>query len=105
VCVLKICCNIADLNFLLPLNEVNIKYRFSDFKKKFFIDFLDELGLFIEKKSGFYEKKISVALLSAVAVTVCRDFMAVHRKILSARYLKVAFKLETFLFGSEKKLV
>jgi hypothetical protein len=31
------------------MNEVNMKYWFSDFKKKI-IDFLDELGLFIEEK-------------------------------------------------------
>jgi hypothetical protein len=72
-------------------------------KKKFFIDFLDEFGLFIEKKTVFTKKKIAVALPSAVAV--CRDFMAVHRKILSARFLKDAFKLETSPSGSPKELV
>jgi hypothetical protein len=59
------------------------------------IDFLDELGLFIEEKLNFTKKKNSV----------CRDFMAVHMKILSARFLKDAFKLETSPFGSLKELV
>jgi hypothetical protein len=36
------------------MNEVNMKYWFSDFKK---IDFLDELGLFIEEKPIFTKKK------------------------------------------------
>jgi hypothetical protein len=71
-------------------------------KKKNFIDFLDDLGLFIEEKLVFTKKK-SVALPSAFAV--CRDFMAVHRKILSARFLKDAFKLETSPSGSLKELV
>jgi hypothetical protein len=72
-------------------------------KKKFFIDFLDELGLFIEEKPVLTKKKKSVTLPSAVAV--CRDFMAVHRKILSARFLKDAIKLETSPSGSLKELV
>jgi hypothetical protein len=42
------------------VNNNNIKKRFRDFKKKKIIDFLDELGLFIE------EKKISATLPSAV---------------------------------------
>jgi hypothetical protein len=54
-------------------------------KKKKFIDFLDELGLFIEEKPVFTKKKFRRS-------AVCRDFMAVHRKILSARFLKDAFK-------------
>jgi hypothetical protein len=44
--------------FLLSMNEVNIKY--TDFvisKKIFFIDFLDELGLFIKEKPIFTKKK------------------------------------------------
>jgi hypothetical protein len=44
------------MTFLLPMNEVNMKYWFSDLKKKK-IDFLDELGLFIEKKRIFMKKK------------------------------------------------
>jgi hypothetical protein len=47
----------TDFLFLLPMNEVNMKYWFSDFKKKK-IDFLDELGLFIGKKPIFTKKKI-----------------------------------------------
>jgi hypothetical protein len=47
-------------SFLLSMNEVNIKYWFRNFQKKFFIDFLDELG----RKADLYEKKNSV--------TVCR---------------------------------
>jgi hypothetical protein len=68
-------------------------------KKKFFIDFLDELGLFIEEEHVFKKKKIFRRS------AVCRNFMAVHRKILSARFLKDAFKLETSPSGSLKELV
>jgi hypothetical protein len=75
-----------------------MKYWFSDFKKKKFIDFLDELGFFIEEKQVFTKKKFRRS-------AVCRDFMAVHRKILSARFLKDAFKLETSPSGSLKELV
>jgi hypothetical protein len=84
--------------FLLPMNEVNVKYWFSDLKKNFFIDFLDELGLFIEEKPIFTKKKFP---------SLCRrrDFMAFHMKILSARFLKDAFKLETSPFGSLEELV
>jgi hypothetical protein len=42
------------------MNEVNIKYGFP---KNYFIDFLDELGLFIEE-NRFLREKISVALPS-----------------------------------------
>jgi hypothetical protein len=59
-------------------------------KKIFFIDFLDELGLFIEEKPVF----TSLFRLPS-AVAVCRDFMVFQMKILSARFLKDAFKLET----------
>jgi hypothetical protein len=47
------------LIFLLSIsmNEVNIKYWFRDFQKFFFIDFLDELGLFIGEKPIFTKKK------------------------------------------------
>jgi hypothetical protein len=60
-------------------------------KKKKFIDSLDEL-----KKL----KKLKKFRRSAV----CRDFMAVHMKILSARFLKDAFKLETSPSESLKAL-
>jgi hypothetical protein len=72
------------------MNEVNIS------KKKINIDFLDELGLFIEEKPVFTKKKNSVALPSAVISWL---------KIFSARFLKDAFKLETSPFGSLKELV
>jgi hypothetical protein len=39
------------------MNEVNIKYWFRNFQKKKFIDFLDELGLFIEEKPICTKKK------------------------------------------------
>jgi hypothetical protein len=55
-------------------------------KNFFFIDFLGELGLFIEENPIFTIKKVSVTLLA-----VCRDIMAVQMKILSARFLKDAF--------------
>jgi hypothetical protein len=84
---------------LLSMNEVSIDLVIS---KKKNINFLDELGLFIGEKPIF-TKKNSVALPSAVAV--CRAFMAVHMKILYARFLKDAFKLETSPFGSLKELV
>jgi hypothetical protein len=48
------------------MNEVNIKYWFRDFHKKKIIDFLDDLGLFIEEKPIFTKKRISVTLPSAV---------------------------------------
>jgi hypothetical protein len=63
-----------------------------------FIDFLDELGLFIEEKPICTKKKFP-------SPAVCRDFMAVQMKILSARFLKDAFKLEISPFGSLKELV
>jgi hypothetical protein len=53
---------------------------------------LDELELFIEEKRIYTKKKIRRS-------AVCRDFMAVQMKILSARFLKDAFKLETSTFG------
>jgi hypothetical protein len=39
------------------MNGVNMKYCFRDFQKKKIIDFLDELGLFIEEKPVFTKKK------------------------------------------------
>jgi hypothetical protein len=87
--------------FLLPMNGVNMKYWFRDFQKKFFYWFSGRIRTFYRRKTGFYEKKISVALPSAV----CRDFMAVHMKILSARFLKDAFNLETSPSGSLTELV
>jgi hypothetical protein len=74
--------------FLLLMNEVNMNYWFSDLKKN--IDFLDELGLFIGEKQIFTKKKIP---------SLCRDFMAVHMKILSARFLKDrCFQVRDFSF-------
>jgi hypothetical protein len=43
--------------FLLSMNEVNIKYWFRVSKNLFFINFLDELGLFIEEKPICTKKK------------------------------------------------
>jgi hypothetical protein len=95
-------CNSNDNNskmygpiFLLPMNGVNMKYWFRDFQKKFFYWFSGRIRTFYRRKTGLNEKKISVALPSAVCrlpSAVCRDFMAVHLKILSARFLKDAFK-------------
>jgi hypothetical protein len=51
-------------------------------KKNFFIDFLDELELFIGEKQ-FFTKKISVT-------------PAVQMRILSDRFLKDPFKLHEF---------
>jgi hypothetical protein len=81
------------------MNEVNI----SDFKKFFFIDFLDELGF--SDRIGFSEKNRFLRKKNFRRSAVCRDFMAVHMKILSAWFLKDAFKLETSPFGSLKELV
>jgi hypothetical protein len=61
------------------------------------LDFLDEMGLFLGEKPIFTKKKIRRS-------AVCRDFMALHMKIFSARFLKDAFKLETSPFGSLKEL-
>jgi hypothetical protein len=82
------------------MTEVNMKYWFIDFKKKKIIDFLDKLGLFIGEKPIFTKKNYP-----SRRSAVCRDFMAVHVKILSARFLKDAFKLETSPSGSLKELV
>jgi hypothetical protein len=62
-------------------------------KKKFLIDFLDELELFIGEKQVFTKKKVRHS-------AVCREFMAVQIRILSARFLKDPFKLDTSPFGS-----
>jgi hypothetical protein len=58
-------------------------------KQIFFIDFLDDLGLFIGEKPIFTKKKIP---------SLCRrlPFVAVQMKILSARFLKDGFKLVLF---------
>jgi hypothetical protein len=63
--------------------------------KFFFYRFSGRIWTFYRIKTDFYEKKIAL----------CRDFMAVHMKILSGRFLKDAFKLETSPFGSLKDLV
>jgi hypothetical protein len=57
---------------------------------------MDELGRFIGEKPIFTKKQNP---------SLCRDFMAVRMKNLSARFLKDAFKLETSPFGSMKELV
>jgi hypothetical protein len=49
------------LIFLLPMNEVNMKYWFSDFKN-FFYKFSGRIKTFYRRKTGFYEKKKTVAL-------------------------------------------
>jgi hypothetical protein len=68
-------------------------------KKKKIIHYLDELGVFYRRKMGFHEKK------NFRRSAVCRDFMATQMKIVSARFSKDAFKLETSRFGSLKVLV
>jgi hypothetical protein len=50
--------------FLLSMNEVKLDLVIS--KQIFFIDFLEELVLYIEEKTIFTNKKKSVALPSAV---------------------------------------
>jgi hypothetical protein len=67
-------------------------------KKIFFIDFLDELGLFIGEKQVFTKKKVRHS-------AVCREFMAVQMRILSGGFFKDPFKLDTSPFGSLKELV
>jgi hypothetical protein len=49
---------LINLILLLSMNEGNIKYWFRNFQKIFFIDFLDEFGLFIEEKPICTKKKI-----------------------------------------------
>jgi hypothetical protein len=66
-------------------------------KKKFVIDFLDELELFIGEKQVFTKKKVRHS-------AVCREFMAVQMRILSARIFNDPFKLDTSHFGSLKEL-
>jgi hypothetical protein len=75
--------------FLLPRS---IDFVFS--KKNFFIDFLDELELFIGEKQVFTKKK------SPSLCRLPREFKAVQ--ILSAQF---PFKLDTSPFGSQKELV
>jgi hypothetical protein len=75
-----------------------MKYYFRDFQFFFFIDFLDELELIIGEKQVFTKKKVRHS-------AVCREFMAVHMRILSTRFLKDPFKLDTSTFGSLKELV
>jgi hypothetical protein len=53
------------LVFLLSINDSNESIDFVHGKSKFFIEVLDELELFIDKKVIFDEKKISVCRLSA----------------------------------------
>jgi hypothetical protein len=60
-------------------------------KKKKIYRFSGRIRTFYRRKTDFYEKKNSVALPSDVAVAICRDYMAVHMKILSARFLKDTF--------------
>jgi hypothetical protein len=74
-------------------------------KKKF--EFMDELGLFTEEKPICTKNKFpSLCHLHChLPSTVCLDFIAVQIKILSARFLKDAFKLETSSFGSLQELV
>jgi hypothetical protein len=67
-------------------------------KKFFFIDFLDKLELFLGEKQVFTKKKVRHS-------AVCREFMAVQMRILSTRFLKDPFELDTSPFGSLKKLV
>jgi hypothetical protein len=57
------------------MNEVNMKYWFSDFKKKI-MDFLDELGLFIEEKPIFTKNENSVAL----GFDLMKNFMLSSKK-------------------------
>jgi hypothetical protein len=52
--------------FLLSMNEVNIKYWFRNFQKKHFYRFSGRIRTFYRRKTDLYEKKISVALPSAV---------------------------------------
>jgi hypothetical protein len=61
------------------MNEVNIKYWFRNFPKNFFIDFLDELGLFIEEKPICTKKKIPSPAVCRLPSAVCRLPSAVCR--------------------------
>jgi hypothetical protein len=64
--------------------------------KIFFVDFLDELRLFIGERPIFMKKKFRHPAVCRLRSAVCRDFMALFkRKNLFARFLKDAFKLET----------
>jgi hypothetical protein len=57
-----------------------------------------KLGLFIGKTRFLRKKNVRRS-------AVCRDFMDGQMKILSLRFLKDAFKLETSPFGSLEELV
>jgi hypothetical protein len=67
--------------------------------KNNFIDFLDELELFIGEKQFFTRKK------KVRHSAVCREFMAVQMRISSAQFFKDPFKQDTSPFGSLKELV
>jgi hypothetical protein len=88
---------VGAIAFLLSMNDVT---DFVISKKRNLSIFWTNWD-FLSGKYLFLLKKNSVALTSAV----CRDFMAVQMKILSVRFLKYAFKLETSPFGSLKELV
>jgi hypothetical protein len=64
------------------VDEFNIN---RDLQKKYFTDFLDELGLFIGEKLIFTKKKIR-------RLAVCRDFMAVQMKNLVRPLFEGCFK-------------
>jgi hypothetical protein len=84
------------LLFLLSMNEVNIKYWFRNFQKKIFYRFSGRIRTFYRRKTDLYEKKISVALPSAVAV--CPEKFG-------SPLLPFPFNLETSAFGLVTDLV
>jgi hypothetical protein len=98
------------VQFLLSMNEVNIKYWFRNFQKIFFYRFSGRIVTFYRRKTGLYEKKISVALPSAVCrlpSAVCRlpSAVAVCPEKFGSPLLPFPFNLETFAFGLVTDLV
>jgi hypothetical protein len=87
----KIVCakNKKEITFLLPMNEVN-KYCFSNLIF-FFIDFLEDLGLFTEEIPIFLRKK------KIRRSAVWRDFMAVQMKFVHPIFER-RFQVRDFSF-------
>jgi hypothetical protein len=54
------------------MNEVNMKYWFSDFKKKI-IDFLDELGLLSKKYRFLQKKNFRRSAILPLALPLCKE--------------------------------
>jgi hypothetical protein len=82
------------LDFYFLWTELIWSIDFVISKKKNFYWFSGRIRTFYRRKTGFYEKKISVALPSAV----CRDFMAVQMKNFVRPLFGRCFQVRDFSF-------